>query len=114
MAKIEYASSTVLSTGTPIFILNDSTMNIERIILYVASSAAETSVGYWDSSVNFTGGSAYGDENDTKSLTHYRNIGGVKTKVFECTVTNLWTGEFQLDVTTCTQQTQIRFVVYGS
>jgi hypothetical protein len=114
MAKVEYGSITVNSTGNKIPILSDTTLVVERVVLFIASSSSETSAGYYDTSATFTGGSAYGDENDTKTITHYRNVGGVKTKVFEGIVTNLDTGEFTVNVSTLTQSTSLKFVVFGS
>lgn len=114
MSKVEYGSITVLSTGPKTPILTDSTLVVERVVLFISSSSTESSAGYYDSSVTFTGSSAYGDENDTKTITHYRNISGVKTKVFEGIVTNLDTGEFTVNVSTVTQTTTLRFVVFGS
>lgn len=114
MPKVEYGSITVLSTGNKIPILNDDTLDIERVILFVASSSTEASAGYHDSSVDFTGSSAYGDENLTQTITHYRNISGVKTKVFEAVITSLDVGEFTINVTTCTQSTSLKFVAFGS
>lgn len=113
MAKVEYGSFLVLSTGNKTPILADDTLDIKRVVLWVASSSTETSAGYYDSSVTFTGGSAYNDENMTKVITHYRNIGGVKTKVFEATVTDLDIGEFTINVTTCTQNTIVHILAYG-
>lgn len=114
MAKVEYGSITIGSTGYKIPVLTDDTLVVERVVLFIASSSTETSAGYYDSSVTFTGGSAYGDENLSDTITHYRNISGTKTKVFEGVVTNLDTGEFTVNVTTCTQSTILRFVVFGS
>lgn len=114
MSKVEYGQITVNSTGNEIPILDDSTLNIERVVLFVSNSSSEVSAGYYDSSVKFTGSSAYQDSNTTKTLTHYRNIGGVKTKVFEATVTYLDIGEFGISVTTCTAQTSLKFVAFGS
>lgn len=114
MSKVEYGSITVLSTGNKIPILNDDTLSIERVVLFVANTTGETSAGYYDSSVTFTGSSAYGDENLTKTITHYRNISGTKTKVFEALVTNLDVGEFTINVTTWTESTSLKFVVFGS
>lgn len=114
MSKVEYGSTTLISTGSPIIVLNDYTLDIDKLVLFVSSSATEATAGFYDGTVTFTGGSAYGDENATKTITHYRNIGGTKTKVFECTVSNLDVGEFTLSVTTCTQNTQVKFVAFES
>lgn len=114
MAKVEYGVISVLSTGGNTPVLNDSSLVVERVLLFVPTSSTETSVGYHDASVKFTGSSAYSEENTSKALTHYRNIGGTKTKVFECTVSNLDTGEFSISVTTCTSTTSLHFVAFGS
>lgn len=114
MAKVEYGSALITGTGNTTFVLNDSTLNVSRIVLFVSSSATESSAGYYDSSVIFTGSSAYADENLTKAITHYRNIGGVKTKVLEGTIGLLDIGEFTVNVTTLSTPTILRFVAFGS
>lgn len=115
MSKIEYGSFSVLSTGNKLPILNDSTLKVERVILFIAESNGETSTGYHDLSVDFTAGVAYGDKNTTNTLTHYRNISGVKTKVFEAKVTNMDTGEFTVNVSTITESPKsLRFIAFGS
>lgn len=114
--KTEHGQITVLasSTGNKTPILEDYTLDIQAVALLIASSATESAVGFYDGTKQFTGSSAYKDSSTTRSITHYRNIGGVKTKVFEGTVTNLDIGEFTINVTTCTQNTALRFVAYGS
>lgn len=114
MAKIELGSTTITSTGNNIIILNDDTLSIEKIVFLIANSSTEVSTGFSDGVVNFTSNVGYGDTSMTKSITHYRNIGGTKTKTFEAVVTNLDIGEFTLNVTTCTQATQVRLTAYGS
>lgn len=114
MTKVEYGSITIGSTGNKIPVLDDDTLVVERVVLFIASSSTETSAGYYDTSVTFTGGSAYLDENSSNTITHYRNISGIKTKVFEGIVTNLDTGEFTVNVTIVTQSTSLKFVVFGS
>lgn len=114
MAKLEQGSSTITSTGSKIFVLNDSTLSIEKVTFLISHSSTEVSTGFSDGTVNFTGNVGYGDTSITKSITHYRNISGVKTKTFEGVITLLDVGEFTLNVTTCTQNTQVRFVAYGS
>lgn len=114
MSKVEYGRITVTSAGNKIPILSDSSLAIQRIILWVGSSATESSAGYYDSSVTFTGSSAYQDENLTNSITHYRNISGTKTKVLEVTVTSTSsTGEFTINISTLTASTVLNFVVFG-
>ena len=113
MAKVEYGSITVLSTGNKVPLLADSSLQVQKVVLFIASSATETSAGFSDLTTTFTGGSAYGDENDTKTISHYRNIGGTKTLVFEGTITVMTTGMFTINVSTCTQTTSLKFVVFG-
>lgn len=112
--KVEYGSITITSTGTDTLVLDDFTLTPTKIVMWVASSATETSAGFSDLTTKFTGGSAYADENLTKALTHYRNISGIKTKVFETDVTGFSTGEVAINTTTCTQATKVNLVVYGS
>lgn len=114
MAKLEQGSSTIVSTGNKILVLNDDTIDIEKLVFLVSNSSTEVSTGFSDGTVNFTGNVGYGDTNMTKSITHYRNISGVKTKTFEGVVTLLDVGEFTINVTTCTQSTQLKFLAYGS
>ena len=114
MSKVEYGSITVLSTGNKIPVLADSSLAVERVVLFIANSSTEVSAGYFDSSCTFTGSSKYADENLSNTITHYRDVGGVKTKVFEATVTSLNTGYFIINVTTCTQTTSLKMVVFGS
>lgn len=112
MPKVEYGSILVLSTGNKTPVLSDSSLVVNRVAAWVSSSATESTGGYSDTVKTFTGSSAYGDENTSKLISHYRNIGGVKTKVFECTLSGLDTGEFTINVTTCTQNTVFRFAAY--
>lgn len=114
MPKVEYNSVAITSTGNEIVVLDDSTLDISHLVLFISSSSSESAAGFTNGTINFTGSSAYGDENLTKTITHYRNISGTKTKVFEAVVTALDTGEFYLSVTTCTQTTVLRYVAYGS
>jgi hypothetical protein len=114
MAKIERSSITITSTGGDTIVLNDYTLSIEKIVFLVNTSSTEISTGFSDGTVNFTSNIQYGDTNMAKSITHYRNISGVKTKTFEAVVTMLDIGEFRINTTTCTQSTQIKFTAYGS
>lgn len=114
MSKVEYGQITINSTGYKAPILDDDTLEIEKLVAFVSSSSTEASAGFYDSTAQFTGSSAYQDSNSSKLITHYRNIGGVKTKVFEAVVVSLDTGEFTINVTTCTQSTSFKFVVFGS
>lgn len=115
MSKVEYGQFTVLNgyNGNELPTLTDSSLVVQRVVLFISSSATESSAGYHDASVDFTGSAAYQDENTTKTITHYRNIGGVKTKVFEAKITNMDIGEFTINVTTCTQNTSLKFVAFG-
>lgn len=113
MSKVEYGQITVTSTGTKVPILSDSSLVVQRVVLFIADSSSETSAGYHDSSVDFTGSAAYQEENQTKTITHYKNIGGVKTKHFEGKVSYLDTGEFGISVTTLVASTSLKFVVFG-
>lgn len=114
MAKVEYGSTLLTSTGNNIIVLNDSSLAVSRIAYWATFSDGTSAAGYYDSSVTFTGSSTYADENLTKSMTHYRNISGVKTKVFEFTTTLLDTGEFTINVSTLSANTMLRFIAYGS
>jgi len=114
MSKVEYGQITVLSTGNKLPILSDSTLSVERVVLFMTNTTGEVAAGYYDSSATFTGSSAYQDENTTKALTYYRNVSGVKTKIFECTVTSLSVGEFTINVTTCVGSNSLKFVAFGS
>ena len=114
MAKLEQGSSTITATGSNLIILNDDTIDIEKMVFMVVNSTTEVSTGFSDGTINFTGNVGYGDTNMTKSITHYRSIGGTKTKTFEAVISLLDVGEFTLNVTTCTQPTQVKFLAYGS
>lgn len=114
MTKVEYGQITIVSTGIKTPVLNDDTLVVEDVVVWVSDSATESSAGFSDGSISFTGSSAYGDENDTKLITHYRNIGGTKTKVLEATLSSLGTGEFDINVSTLTTSTVLRYVVRGS
>lgn len=112
--KVEYGQITVNGTGFELPVLQDETLVIEKIVFFVANNASEVSAGYFDGTDEFTGSARYQDENTSNCITHYRNISGVKTKVFEAHGEYLDTGEFQIHVTTCTEQTSLKFVVFGS
>ena len=114
MSKVEYGSISLVSTGNKTPTLFDDTLVVEAVVLWVSSSSTESSAGFFDSSKTFTGSSAYSDENNTKAITHYRNIGGTKTKVVEATVTGLGVGEFDINVSTLSTSTVLNFVVFGS
>lgn len=115
MSKVEYNSFAVTTTGGDTILLNDDTINISKLILFVPTSSTETSVGFHDSGSNFTGSTAYTESNTTKPLTHWRNIGGTKTKMIECSVTSLAnTGEFSINTSTLVSPIVVHFVAFGS
>lgn len=115
MSKVESSSFAVTTTGGDTILLNDDTINISKLILFVATSSTETSVGFHDSSTDFTGSSAYSEANTTKPLTHWRNISGTKTKMIECTVTSTGTvGEFSINTSTLVSATIVHYVAFGS
>lgn len=105
---------TILHTGTDTIVLDNYDLDIEEVILMVGSSASEFSAGHFDASDTFSASSKYGDTSDSKTLIHYRDIGGVKTKVLETTVTALDVGEFSISTTVCTSSIQIRYVAKGT
>lgn len=117
MAKKETVSLTINSTGNKTFVLADSTLQVEKVVLCVSDSSSVASFGYGDETTNFTGGTAYGDENDTYSITHYRNVSGTKTKIIEGVIpSNSFNtvGEFVLNVSTLATPVQVKGIVYGS
>lgn len=112
MAKAEYGKIWIGGTGPAAPVLDDDTLVVNKVVLFLANSSSVVSAGYGDGTSKFTGGSAYGDENTTKLITHYRNISGVKTKVFEADLTALATGEFYINVTTCTAACWLHFLAF--
>lgn len=100
MAKVECNSILVTSTGGKTPVLDDFTLDIDRLVLFAVFSDGTVAAGYYDASKKFTGSSTYKDENVNYPLTHYRNISGIKTKVCEISVTNLDVGEFSINVST--------------
>lgn len=114
MSKVEMNQITVVSTGNETPVLDDFSLVVQRVVMWVSdASGGQGAAGYYDSSVTFTGSSTYKDENMTKTLTHYRNVSGVKTKVFEAVVTSIGTGQFTFNVSTWTASTSVKFVVFG-
>lgn len=116
MSKVELGSSTIVSTGTKTLTLNDSSLVPQKIVLFTMDSSTVGGAGYGDTATNFTGDTTYGDVDTVHSLTHYKNVSGVKTKVFEATVpSNAFAvaGEFKLSVTTLSATTKVYFVVFG-
>lgn len=117
MAKVEPIAATFLSSGSKTIVLNDSSIDIEKVVLYIVSSTGEKTAGFSDSVTNFSGNLSHMETSTTKTLSHYRTIGGIKTKVFEATIpSNAFsdTGELKLDITTLTEMTQVLGVVYGN
>lgn len=117
MSKVESGSITITGTGSEVILLADDTLDIEKIVLFVGSSSTEASAGFTDLSEHFTGSPHYDEANDSNTITHLRNVSGLKTKVFEAKIPAggfSSAGEFSLDVTTCTQVTQLKYVVIGS
>lgn len=116
MAKVERLTATVVSTGNKIYSLSDYTLNPEYIAISVVSNnGTERSVGASNGIINFSGNSGvYTDSSSTKAVSHYKTVGGVKTKVLEGTVTSFSSGDIYMNFTTCTENTQISMTVYGS
>ncbi len=114
MRKVELGSITIVTTGPDLIILNDSTIDIDRVVLMSIESDQEAAFGFGDTVDNFTGSIKHGDKNISESLTFYRNISSVKTKVLELEVTNLDIGEFSINVKTCTTPTKVWFLAEGS
>ena len=116
MAKVERGSFTVTATGNKVILLNDDTITISKLAFSIATNnGAEVSTGSSDGTINFTGTSAYNEVSSTKSIFHYRNLSGTKTKTLEGVVTSLSTvGEFTINFSTLTESTQVKFVAYGS
>ena len=112
MAKKEYGQITAVSTGYKTPVLDDYDLNVSRVVLSIVDSNGDTAFGYHDSSVDFGGSTTYHDSTMTSTIVHYKNVGGVKTKVFEATVTNMDVGEFTFNVTTLASSTSVKFTVY--
>lgn len=112
MSKVEYKRSLVLNTGNKVYLLDDDTLIPDSIVLFVANSSDEVSAGFSDLMHNFTGSYKYQDESLSKPIIHYRNIGGIKTKTFEATVTGFAAGEVYINVSTLTEQTILSYVVF--
>lgn len=104
---------TYTATSNDIITLDDTDAYVQNLLCTIVSSATEYSTGYSDSSNNFTWSNAYNERNQTYTITHYRNKSGVKTKVFEAKVpVNGFSssGEFNFNVTTCTETTVVKFI----
>lgn len=113
MAKVEGTSNTILSTGNKLLILNDATLDINRVSISVIDSDTVYSLGGSDGVTTYCSNKNYGDISTT-TFFHYRNISGVKTKVIELTVTSFDVGEFWINVSTLAQSTQLKCTVYGN
>jgi hypothetical protein len=111
MAKVERGSFTVTSTGNKIYSLVDTTLVPNRVAFSVVTGS-EITTGYSDGTKNFCGTSAYNEVSSTKPISHYRNIGGTKTKTLEGTYTGSAAGEFYMNFSTRTENTTVRFVAY--
>lgn len=112
MSKAEYKRVFVLSTGNKTYILDDDTLTPDMAVLAVVTALDEVTAGFSDVTDTFNGSSKYQDENFTHTVTHYRNISGVKTKTFEATVTGFAAGEIYVNVTTCTENTYLMYTVF--
>lgn len=116
MSKVEYGSATFNSTGLKTLVLNDDTLQVQKVVLFVTDSSTVGSAGYGDQTDNFSGGSAYSDETATKAIQHYRNVSGTKTLIIEGTIpanSFATVGEFTLSLTTLSTSTQVKFIAFG-
>jgi hypothetical protein len=116
MAKVERGAITVVSSGSKTYVLNDDTLIPTNISFSISTNSnSERSVGNYNGLINYSGNiGTYSDVSATKSICHYRNISGVKTKIAEATVTGFDEGEFYMNFTTLTENTSINFVVHGN
>lgn len=117
MSKVEISSSTINGTGTKTILTTDPTMQVEKVVMFILEGSNLGAAGFGDQTINFTSEAAYASANDTKSLTYFKNISGVKTKVLEATVPSnsfVNVGEFKISVTTLTASTKVWFALYGS
>lgn len=119
MAKVEKGSFTIPNGDTSLqtIILNDDTIDIEKIVFMIVSSATETSNGFSDGTTNFTANDNYGDTSIVNSIHHFRNISSVKTKTFEGKVPTgglATVGEFQFKPSVVTQNTTVKFTAHGN
>lgn len=112
--KFEIGTVTITSTGNKIVVLNDSSLTIDEIFFSVESPDDNGSCGFSDGTNNYTRNILYNEVSTTKSLVHYKNISGVKTKTLSLTITDLTTaGEFSYNVDTRTENTKYYFLVKG-
>lgn len=114
MSKVECKPFTLTSTGTDTINLDDYNLDITHLVLFVGDSSTEYAAGFSDGTTTFTGSRSYSEENLTKTLTYYRNIGGVKTKTLETVVTSIGVGTFSINTTTLSGVKQLAYVAYGN
>src|SRR6478736_6749252 len=89
--KFEVGTVTITSTGNKIVSLTDTTLVIDEIFFSVESPDDNGSCGYSDGTNNYTKNILYNEVSTSKSLVHYKNISGVKTKTLSLTITDLTT-----------------------
>lgn len=112
--KFEAGTVLITSTGNKIVALNDSTLVVDEIFFAVESPDDNGSEGFSDGTNNFTYNTLYNETSTTKSLVHWKNVGGTKTKTLSFTITSLATaGEFSYNVDTRTENTKYYFLVKG-
>lgn len=116
MAKVVRGTTTVVSTGNKMTGLSDVTIVPEYIVMSVTTNnGGERSVGGSNGVIQYSGNSgAFTDSSASKSICHYRDVSGVKTKTIEGTITGFSTGIINWNFTTLTENTSISFTVYGS
>lgn len=112
MSKVEFKKVLVTSTGNKIYVLDDTTLKADKVVLFVATSADEVSAGFSDLVDQFTGSAKYQDENTSKTLTHYRDISGIKTKTLEAEYTGSDFGEIYVNISTRTENTYLCYVAF--
>lgn len=113
MAKVEYISVTLVTTGTEIIILNDPTLIVDSVILSVNNGSGQSASGYSDGINSYSYSTSYGDTSTTKPLVHYRPISSVKTKVLEIGSIAKDTGEFGINISTLTDAISLNGLVIG-
>lgn len=116
MAKVEYGSSTITSSGLNGFTLADSTLQPQRVVFWVTDSSTASSAGFSDLTNKFTANTTYGDVSTSKALTHYRNVSGTKTKIIEFDLPSTsfdYAGEFYINITTLVGTPKLYFAVHG-
>lgn len=116
MSKVERGTVTIVATGNRTVYLSDFTLVPEYVSLSVTTNNGnERSLGGSNGIINFSGCSGtYTDVSTTKSIMHYRNVSGIKTKTIEGTVTAMGTGYITFNFTTWTENTTLTLTVYGN